>query len=287
MNQIILDEMLRHFLAEDLDRGDITTDTIFAGSDNKSASARFVAREPLISSGMTEVAMRVFGLLSSVVSCRQAVIDGSFHVQGAVLLLVEGPVQTLLHGERVALNLVQRLSGIATLVNRFVEEVRGFEVRITDTRKTTPGLRMLEKYAVRCGGGYNHRYSLSDGILLKDNHIAACGSISEAVRRLRRAVPHTLKIEVECDTMSQVEEALACGVEIIMLDNMDVVTMVKAVKLINGNALAEASGGISLKNVRAIAETGVDIISIGSLTHSAPGVDIGMDWGSDERGRKT
>lgn len=279
MNRIILDGQLRRFINEDLEHGDITTDAVFADNCNKPAVARFVARQSLVSSGMAKVAGRVFELLSDNIVCRQAVADGSFHYKGAVLLTVAGPVQTLLHGERVALNLVQHLSGIASLVNRYVEEVKEFEVRITDTRKTTPGLRMLEKYAIRCGGGYNHRYSLSDGVLLKDNHIAACGSIREAVSRLRRGIPHTLKVEVECDTLVQVEEALACGVEIIMLDNMDTASMVKAVKLISGNALVEASGGISLENIRAVAETGVDLISIGVLTHSAPGVDIGMDWG--------
>ena len=279
MNQLIIDEHLRRFLVEDLEHGDITTDAVFTDCGDQTAVASFMARESLVASGMAKVAGRVFGLLSSEVTCKQAAADGSCHAEGDVLLLVEGPVKALLHGERVALNLVQRLSGIATLVSRFVEEVEGFVVRITDTRKTTPGLRMLEKYAVRCGGGYNHRYSLSDGVMLKDNHIAACGGISKAVRRLRAAIPHTLKIEVECDTLVQVEESLACGVEIIMLDNMDIATMVKAVKLIDGKALIEASGGVNLGNVRAIAETGVDIISIGNLTHSAPGVDIGMDWG--------
>ena len=279
MNQLLLDEQLRRFLAEDLGHGDITTDTVFAACGKQLATARFMAREPLVACGMATVAGRVFGLLADEVSCRPAVVDGSFHDKGGALLLVEGPVHALLYGERVALNLVQRLCGIATLVAQYVEEVKGVAVRITDTRKTTPGLRMLEKYAVRCGGGYNHRYSLSDGVLLKDNHIAACGGVSKAVSLLRAAIPHTLKVEVECDTLAQVEESLACGVEIIMLDNMDIATMVKAVKLIDGKALIEASGGVSLNNVRAIAETGVDIISIGGLTHSAPGVDIGMDWG--------
>ncbi len=278
MNLLLLDKQLRSFLVEDLEHGDLTTDVIFPDGNHQSATACFKAREPLLACGMAKVASRVFKLLSDEISCRQAVVDGSCHDKGAVLLRVEGPIPALLHGERVALNLVQRLCGVATLVNRYVKEVEGFQVRITDTRKTTPGLRMLEKYAVRCGGGYNHRYSLSDGVLLKDNHIAACGSISKAIHRLQRAIPHTVKIEVECDTLLQVEEALACGVEIIMLDNMAITTIIDAVKLIDGKALIEASGGINLKNVRVIAATGVDIISIGNLTHSAPGVDIGMDW---------
>ena len=178
----------------------------------------------------------------------------------------------------MALNLVQRLCGIATLTAAFADQVAGTKARIVDTRKTTPGLRLLEKYAVRASGGHNHRYSLSDGVLIKDNHIAACGSITEAVRRVRSRVPHTINVEVETDTLAQVEECLACGVGVIMLDNMDLVTMRRAVELIDGRALVEASGGVNLQTVRGIAETGVDIISVGALTHSAKACDIGMDW---------
>ena len=197
---------------------------------------------------------------------------------GAELLTLEGCTRTLLRGERVALNLVQRLCGIATLTAAFADRVAGTKARIVDTRKTTPGLRLLEKYAVRASGGHNHRYSLSDGVLIKDNHIAACGSITEAVRRVRRRAPHTIAIEVETDTLAQVEECLACGVGVIMLDNMDLATMRRAVALIGDRALIEASGGVNLDTVRAIAETGVDIISVGALTHSARACDIGMDW---------
>jgi nicotinate-nucleotide pyrophosphorylase (carboxylating) len=194
------------------------------------------------------------------------------------LLTVSGPVIDLLKAERVALNLLQRLSGIATLTDRFVEKVKVYAVRITDTRKTTPGLRVLEKYAVRVGGGTNHRFNLADGVLIKDNHIAACGSIREAVDKVRRRIPHTIRIEVETDSLDQVEECLACGVDIIMLDNMSPEIMAEAVRLINGRALVEASGGVTLETVEAIAMSGVDIISIGALTHSAPSCDIGMDW---------
>jgi nicotinate-nucleotide pyrophosphorylase (carboxylating) len=195
-----------------------------------------------------------------------------------VLITVEGPVIDLLKAERVALNLLQRLCGIATLTASFVEEVRGYPARITDTRKTTPGLRVLEKYAVQAGGGSNHRFNLTDGVLIKDNHIAACGSITEAVARVRVRVPHTIRIEVETENLQQVNECLDCGVDIIMLDNMDLASMREAVALIAGRALVEASGGVKLANVREIAATGVDIISIGALTHSAPSCDIGMDW---------
>jgi nicotinate-nucleotide pyrophosphorylase (carboxylating) len=193
-------------------------------------------------------------------------------------MTVSGSVRTLLRGERVALNLVQRLCGIATLTRQYVDAIKGIKASIVDTRKTTPGLRMLEKYAVRVGGGKNHRYSLSDGVLIKDNHIAACGSLRRAVEKARAAVPHTIAIEVETDTLEQVQECLECGVQIIMLDNMDFATMRQAVAMINGQALIEASGGVNLDTVQGIAETGVDIISVGALTHSARSCDIGLDW---------
>ncbi len=276
MDDFLLDQQLRLFLQEDLEHGDITTDAVFS---TETASARFVARQPLVACGMEQVAARVFILLGGQLEFAQFAVDGSSTDEGETLFSIHGPVRTLLRGERVALNLVQRLCGIATLTAAFIDQVHGLPVRLVDTRKTTPGLRMLEKYAVRCGGGHNHRYSLSDGVLLKDNHIAACGSISKAVERIRIITPHTIKIEVETDTLEQVQECLSCGVDIIMLDNMDNATMTEAVRRVNGKALVEASGGVSLGTVRAVAETGVDIISIGGLTHSAPACDIGMDWG--------
>jgi nicotinate-nucleotide pyrophosphorylase (carboxylating) len=277
MDSFLLDEMLRRFLREDLEHGDLTTDAIF--TDQATAQVTMTARESLVAAGMERVAARVFCLLDGgSLTFGQMAADGEAVEQGDVLMTINGPVQTLLKGERVALNLVQRLCGIATLTDKYVAAVRGLNVRITDTRKTTPGLRMLEKYAVRVGGGRNHRYSLSDGVLIKDNHIAACGSIIEAVRMVRRTIPHTIGIEVETDTLDQVRECLECGVDTIMLDNMDPAMMSEAVGLINGRALVEASGGVSLETVRAIAETGVDIISVGALTHSAPACDIGLDW---------
>ncbi|KAB2821314.1 MAG: carboxylating nicotinate-nucleotide diphosphorylase, partial [Paludibacter sp.] len=190
------------------------------------------------------------------------------------LLRVSGPVVDLLKAERVALNLLQRLSGIASLTAAFVDKVRDYPVRITDTRKTTPGLRLLEKYAVRVGGGSNHRFNLTDGVLIKDNHIAACGSIRQAVERVRRETPHTIRIEVETDTLEQVEECLQCQVDIIMLDNMDNETMRKSVELIAGRAKVEASGNMTLERLREVAATGVDYISIGALTHSVSALDI-------------
>lgn len=276
LDRFLLDSRLREFLAEDLGHGDVTTDAIFTGNDR--ASARLVAREELVCVGMQTVAARVFSLLDAGIDVARATRDGEVAKKGDVLLEARGPVRALLRGERVALNLVQRLCGIATLTAAYVAKVADLNVKIVDTRKTTPGLRMLEKYAVRAGGGSNHRYNLSDGILVKDNHIAACGSITETVKRLRATSHHLLKLEVECDTLSQVQECLDCGVEVIMLDNMDLEDLREAVRLVAGRSLLEASGGVDLNTVRAIAETGVDIISVGALTHSAPSVDIGMDW---------
>lgn len=278
MDTFLLDPILQAFLREDLEHGDITTEAIFGPQDK--ARASFVARHPMTVVGMATVATRVFSLLDATVSCTGSMADGSRVEVGTELLTISGATRTLLRGERVALNLVQRLCGIATLTTAFVDQVKHTRARIVDTRKTTPGLRLLEKYAVRASGGHNHRYSLSDGVLIKDNHIAACGSITEAVRRVRLKVPHTINVEVETDTLAQVEECLACGVGVIMLDNMDLATMRQAVAMINGRALVEASGGVNLQTVRGIAETGVDIISVGALTHSAKACDIGMDWKS-------
>ena len=278
MDTFLLDTLLRGFLLEDLEHGDITTESIFSKEDQSEAC--FVARHPMTVVGMATVATRVFQLLDATVVCDNAIPDGQRVEQGEVLLHFQGATRTLLRGERVALNLVQRLCGIATLTSTFADQVKHTKAKVVDTRKTTPGLRMLEKYAVRSSGGHNHRYSLSDGVLIKDNHIAACGSITEAVRRVRQRVPHTINVEVETDTLAQVEECLLCGVGVIMLDNMDLPTMREAVQLINGRAIVEASGGVNLETVRGIAETGVDIISVGALTHSAKACDIGMDWRS-------
>jgi len=276
MDNNLLDSLLKSFLREDIGRGDLTSESIFSPDDQ--GSARLVARESFLAAGAASVAARVFQLQNPAIDTRSAVEDGTRVSGGDVLLGVSGPVVDLLKAERVALNLLQRLSGIATMTARFVEKVAGYPVRICDTRKTTPGLRILEKYAVVAGGGSNHRFNLADGILIKDNHIAACGSIAKAVERVRKKVPHTIRIEVETDLLSQVEECLACGVDIIMLDNMSLAAMTEAVALIDGRALVEASGNVTLDRVREIAGTGVDIISSGALTHSAPACDIGMDW---------
>lgn len=276
MDKNLLHDMIRDFLREDVGRGDITSESIF--SEHEIGSARLVARDSFLVAGVESVVAEVFKVQNPAVITVDAVPDGTWARPKMSLLTVSGPVIDLLKAERVALNLLQRLSGIATLTAEFVEKVKVYSVRITDTRKTTPGLRVLEKYAVRVGGGANHRFNLADGVLIKDNHIAACGSIREAVDKLRERIPHTIRIEVETDSLEQVEECLSCGVDIIMLDNMSPEMMSKAVRMINGRALVEASGGVTLDTIESIAMSGVNIISIGALTHSAPSCDIGMDW---------
>jgi nicotinate-nucleotide pyrophosphorylase (carboxylating) len=276
MDKNLLHDMIREFLREDVGREDLTSESIF--SDHEIGSARLVARDSFIVAGVESVAAEVFKVQNPSVITVDAVPDGTTARPKMSLLTVSGPVIDLLKAERVALNLLQRLSGIATFTAQFVEKVKVYAVRITDTRKTTPGLRVLEKYAVRVGGGANHRFNLTDGVLIKDNHIAACGSIREAVDKVRAKIPHTIRLEVETDSLEQVEECLTCGVDIIMLDNMSPEMMSKAVRLIKGRCLVEASGGVTLETVESIAMSGVDIISVGALTHSAPSCDIGMDW---------
>jgi nicotinate-nucleotide pyrophosphorylase (carboxylating) len=276
MDKNLLDKLYRSFLREDIGRGDLTSEAIFPS--DQMGRADIVAREPFIVAGAKLIAARVFKAQNPKIEIIDPVEDGNAVSTGDVVLTVEGPVIDLLKAERTALNLLQRISGIATFTSLYVNRIRDYKVRICDTRKTTPGLRMLEKYGVMVGGGSNHRFNLTDGILIKDNHIAACGSIKAAVERVRERVPHTIKIEVETDTLDQVRECLACGVDIILLDNMSPPMLREAVELIDGRALVEASGGIVLANLEEVAKTGVDIISIGALTHSAPACDIGMDW---------
>ena len=276
MDKNHLDNIYRAFLTEDIGRGDLTSEAIF--SADQSGRADIVAREPFIIAGAEIIGGRVFTTQNPAIEIINPLDDGTEVQPGDLVFSVQGPVIDLLKAERTALNLLQRISGIATFTASFVEKVRDYPVRICDTRKTTPGLRMLEKYGVVVGGGSNHRFNLTDGILIKDNHIAACGSITEAVERVRDRVPHTVRIEVETDTLDQVRECLDCGVDIIMLDNMDPTMLQEAVGIIDGRAMIEASGGIAMYNLEAVARTGVDIISIGALTHSAPTCDIGMDW---------
>lgn len=260
-------------LEEDLGPGDLTTRATIDAS--LQAEAHLRAKENLVVAGLP-VAAAVFGRLDPAISFQEQVQDGTAVSAGTVLATVTGPAGGLLMGERVALNFVMRLSGIATLTRRFVEAVQPYPAHIVDTRKTTPGWRVLEKYAVRIGGGFNHRFGLFDGVLIKDNHIAAAGGITAAIRRARQAVPHTVKIEVEVTDLAGLEEAIAAGAEIVMLDNMDEATLAQAVDKAQGRVWLEASGGMTLERLPRVAATGVNLISVGGLTHSARSVDINM-----------
>jgi len=267
------DRIIRNALQEDIGLGDVTTlATIEAGTVSR---AELVAKEDFVLSGI-DVAGRVFSMLDSQVAFEKIREDGFSVQRGEVLAWLKGDARVLLQGERVALNLLQRMSGISTLTAAFVREIEGSGAVVVDTRKTTPRLRCLEKYAVRLGGGRNHRSSLHDGVLIKENHVAAAGGIAKAVARARQRAPHTLRIEVETRNLAEVQEALEAGADIVMLDNMDLEGLREAVGLIDGRALVEASGGVTLETVRAIAETGVDLISVGALTHSSRSVDISM-----------
>lgn len=270
---------VRAALAEDAGSGDVTTlATIPADARSR---ARMVARESLVTAGVP-LAIAAFREAGDGVVVEQQASDGALLAAGASLLVVEGPSRALLTAERVALNCVQRLSGIATRTAAFVTAIAGTGARVLDTRKTTPGWRRLEKYAVRCGGGTNHRQRLDDLVLIKDNHLAALrdalpNPVAAAVARARTRFPY-LKVEVEADTLAQVQQALDAGADIILLDNMTSAQMRDAVEACRGRALTEASGGVTLETVRAIAESGVDFLSVGGLTHSARWVDIGLDF---------
>ena len=268
-----IDSIIRNALAEDIHTGDITSLALQLGI--RPISGFLKAKEEMIVCGV-DVARQALSAVDDSLGFEAIISDGSKAGAGDIIARFSGDATLLLQGERVALNLMQRMSGIATLTSRFVQAVKGTRARIVDTRKTTPGLRVLEKYAVRVGGGINHRTGLYDGVLIKENHIAAAGGISEAIKRVRNYIPHTLKIEIETETLSEVKEALQAGADIIMLDNMSCEMMREAVAMIDGKALTEASGGVNLSTVRGIAETGVDIISVGALTHSAPAMDISM-----------
>ena len=260
-------------LREDIGSGDITTQATV--SPDLISQAELVAKEDFVLAGI-DVAAEVFRTLDPAVSFESLIEDGQTVKKGEVLAWIKGSAAVLLQGERVALNLLQRMSGIATLTSCFVREVAETEAVVVDTRKTMPGLRVLDKYSVRAGGGTNHRTSLYDGVLIKENHIAAAGSITTAIERARSRAPHTMKIEVETTTLAEVAEALQAEADIILLDNMTLDQLREAVQLIAGRAKAEASGGVNLETIREIAETGVDLISVGALTHSAKAVDISM-----------
>lgn len=266
-------------LAEDVGSGDITTQATVPSLAR--AKAVMLAREPLVVAGLP-VAEAVFRELSTEVQVSLSAKEGDRLMAGQPLLQVSGPAQPILTAERVALNFIQRLSGVATFTRQFVDAIEGTRAKILDTRKTTPGLRRLEKYAVTCGGGFNHRHGLYDNVLIKDNHLAALQNekpnpVAAAVRRVREQCANH-RVEVEADTLEQVEQALEAGADIILLDNMNLVQMRVAVQQARGRAETEASGGVNLANVRQIAETGVDYISIGAITHSARAVDIALDF---------
>lgn len=272
----LVDGVLRNALNEDIGSGDITTLSIVP--EKNISEALIIAKEDFILAGLS-FAGRTFKLVNREVKFKAMKRDGSRIRKGTVIAEINGNTRSILIAERTALNLLQRLSGIATLTNKFVGRVTGLPVKILDTRKTTPGLRFFEKYAVKMGGGCNHRYGLFDGLLIKDNHIAAAGGLKKAVKLARSRGDNLFKIEVEAKSIKEVKEALSAGADIIMLDNMSVDEMLKAVKIIRSKKsaiLIEASGNVDLDNVQAIAETGVDMISVGALTHSAPASDISM-----------
>lgn len=269
------DKIILMTLEEDMPGGDITS--LASVAENARAKGAFKAKADGVLCGM-EIAKRTFELVGGDVTLRCLFKDGDLVKKGDILAEIEGDARSILAGERTALNLMQRASGIATSTRKAVDSVKGTNAKITDTRKTMPGLRMLDKYAVRVGGGTNHRYSLSDGVLIKDNHIAAAGGLSDAVISAKAYVPHTLKVEVETETLEQVKEALSAGADIIMLDNMSYEMMAEAVKIINGKAITEASGNMGERDLKAVAETGVDLISIGALTHSVKALDISLKF---------
>lgn len=267
------DNIISIALQEDIGSGDITTDNLI--DRNIRGTAAIIAKEPLVLAGL-DVAFSVFRFIDSGAIFKSVYKDGDRIDDGSVIFTVEGNLRALLLCERTALNFLQRLSGIATYVRSFVDSLEGKNIRLVDTRKTTPGLRVLEKYAVRAGGAYNHRNGLYDGVLIKDNHIAVCGGVKQAVERIKKNISHLLKTEVEASNLSQVKEALDAKADVIMLDNMDIPMIKKAVELIDGRALVEVSGGITIDDIIVLADKGVDIISIGALTHSARFMDISM-----------
>jgi nicotinate-nucleotide pyrophosphorylase (carboxylating) len=276
LNHDALNSWVQSALNEDGAYNDLTT--IATVLSERRARATLVARDSGVVCGVP-LALEAFRILDPKVAIRVDVEDGTWVERGTPVLFLSGHARGLLSAERVALNFMQRLSGIATLTARYVDAVKGTKAKILDTRKTLPGWRPLEKYAVMAGGGKNHRSDLSTGILIKDNHLAAVdGNIDLAVRRSREISPPGMKVEVECETKQQVVDALEAGADIIMLDNMPPDLMADCVRLINGRAITEASGGVNLSNVRAIAETGVDWISIGALTHSAPAMNLALDF---------
>lgn len=271
--QVNIDEYLKNALKEDITSEDVTTNSVMR--TYKKGSAQLICKEDGVICGLSVFA-RVFELLDSRVIFETTYHDGDVMKKGDLIGTVTGDIRALLSGERTALNYLQRMSGIATYTNEYAKELKGYKTTLLDTRKTTPGMRPFEKYAVRIGGGSNHRYNLSDGILLKDNHIGAAGSVTKAVAMAKEYAPFVRKIEVEVENLDMVAEAIAAGADIIMLDNMDNETMRKAVEIIGDKAKTECSGNVTKERLREIAEVGVDFVSSGALTHSAPIIDFSL-----------
>ncbi|MFW6064484.1 MAG: carboxylating nicotinate-nucleotide diphosphorylase [Candidatus Natronoplasma sp.] len=274
MNAIEIEEVIKRAIDEDIGSGDITTENIIEG--DKKGEGVMIAKEKGVVAGL-EVAEKVFEMIDKSLKFEAKKDDGEEVKKGEILAVIRGDIESILKAERLALNFLQRMSGIATKTRRYVDKVRGYDVRVTDTRKTTPTLRYFEKWAVRLGGGHNHRMGLYDAVLIKDNHIKSAGGIGEAIGRILEKIPHTTKIEVEVESISGVKEALKNKADIIMLDNMSLEIMEKSVELIGDSAVTEASGGITLENIEEVAKTGVDVISVGALTHHIESIDIGLD----------
>ena len=281
IRKIRLERLIRNALEEDIGSGDLTTLAVVDGSG--SGTAQVVAKDDIIVAG-SDVFKEVFLFCDKNISIVTKCKDGQFAGRGDILAEISGSLNIILTAERVALNFFQRMCGIATLTRKYVDKISETKAKILDTRKTIPCHRDLDKLAVRAGGGFNHRFGLYGGVLIKDNHISAAGGIQNAVRMALDCIPPTLKVEVEVKDLGEVEEALSSGVDIIMLDNMKIADMKKAVSLINGRVLVEASGNVSLSNVKEIAETGVDFISVGAITHSAPAADISLLMRQNKKG---
>lgn len=275
LHQLLFEDLLRHALLEDLGRaGDITSDAVI--EHNRKARAKIITRESCRVSGGPVAAM-AFRLLDPKAEIQHPIVDCADADAGAVLLEVHGRARSLLGAERTAINILARLCGIATLTRTFVEEVADWPARIICTRKTMPGMRALEKYAVRCGGGSNHRFGLDDMVIIKDNHIALAGGVRPAVERVRAVIGHTVKVELEVETIEQLEEGLEVGVDVVMLDNMKPEQLRRAVEIVDGRTMVEASGGITLATAAEVAATGVDLMAVGALTHSAKSVDLSLE----------
>lgn len=273
MQRFHIEEIVKKALLEDMNNGDITTDNLI---DEESISeAEIVVKEDGVIAGL-EVVETAFKFLDDNIEIQRLVNDGDEANKGTVIVKLKGKTRAILSAERTALNLIQRMSGIATQTSLYTKRIEKYDVKLVDTRKTTPGLRALEKYAVRMGGGYNHRFNLSDAVMIKDNHIKAAGGIKEAISTLREKIGHTVKVEVEVETLTELKEAIEAKADIVMLDNMSIEDMKKAVEINEGRVILEASGNITLDNIEEVAKTGVDVISSGALTHSVKALDISL-----------